>query len=70
MRPLPDEYKNETDYRKIPSEYLDKVIPQGREKLIGNHLPLFLSNLKNLKNTSLIKIKLTGLPSHLLNLNI
>lgn len=33
MRPLPDEYKNETDYRKIPSEYLDKVIPQGREKI-------------------------------------
>lgn len=33
MRPLPDEYKNETDYRKIPSEYLDKNIPQGRGKI-------------------------------------
>ncbi|WP_053023135.1 YolD-like family protein [Staphylococcus haemolyticus] len=33
MKPLPDEYKNETDYRKIPREYLDQNIPQGRGKI-------------------------------------
>lgn len=27
---IPEEYKYETDYRKIPSEYLNKSIPQGR----------------------------------------
>ncbi|HFE5127088.1 TPA: YolD-like family protein [Staphylococcus aureus] len=27
---LPKEYKNETDYRKIPREYLESNIPQGR----------------------------------------
>ena len=26
----PDEYKYETDYRKIPRQYLDANIPQGR----------------------------------------
>ncbi|MDW8570471.1 hypothetical protein AABD40_12880 [Staphylococcus shinii] len=26
----PDEYKYETDYRKIPREYLNSRIPQGR----------------------------------------
>ncbi len=26
----PDEYKYETDYRKIPREYLNPRIPQGR----------------------------------------
>ena len=26
----PDKYKNETDYRKIPREYLNPRIPQGR----------------------------------------
>ncbi|WP_338132646.1 hypothetical protein [Staphylococcus succinus] len=29
----PDEYKYETDYRKIPSEYLNPRIPKGREKI-------------------------------------
>lgn len=29
----PDEYKYETDYRKIPREYLDQNIPQGRGKI-------------------------------------
>lgn len=27
---IPDEYKNETDYRKIPNGYSEKNIPQGR----------------------------------------
>ncbi|MCJ1655419.1 YolD-like family protein [Staphylococcus sp. NRL 16/872] len=27
---MPEEYKHETDYRKIPREYLDPNIPQGR----------------------------------------
>lgn len=27
---LPKEYKNETDYRRIPREYLESNIPQGR----------------------------------------
>lgn len=27
---IPDKYKNETDYRKIPREYLNPRIPQGR----------------------------------------
>ncbi|MCD8845192.1 YolD-like family protein [Staphylococcus gallinarum] len=27
---IPDEYKNETDYRKIPREYLNPRIPKGR----------------------------------------
>lgn len=27
---MPDKYKNETDYRKIPREYLNPNIPQGR----------------------------------------
>ncbi|CPD15113.1 TPA: YolD-like family protein [Staphylococcus aureus] len=27
---IPEQYKYETDYRKIPSEYLNKNIPQGR----------------------------------------
>ncbi|MCH8646630.1 YolD-like family protein [Staphylococcus lugdunensis] len=27
---IPDEYKYETDYRKIPREYLNPKIPQGR----------------------------------------
>ncbi|CAM3175012.1 YolD-like family protein [Staphylococcus argensis] len=27
---IPDKYKDETDYRKIPREYLDSQIPQGR----------------------------------------
>lgn len=29
----PDEYKYETDYRKIPREYLNPRIPQGRGKV-------------------------------------
>lgn len=29
----PDEYKYETDYRKIPSEYLNPRIPKGRGKI-------------------------------------
>ena len=29
----PDEYKYETDYRKIPSEYLNPRIPKGRGKV-------------------------------------
>lgn len=29
----PDKYKYETDYRKIPREYLDQNIPQGRGKI-------------------------------------
>lgn len=28
----PDKYKYETDYRKIPREYLNPRIPQGRGK--------------------------------------
>lgn len=27
---IPDKYKKETDYRKIPREYLSKDIPMGR----------------------------------------
>ncbi|WP_204171654.1 YolD-like family protein [Staphylococcus sp. GDY8P100P] len=27
---IPDKYKNETDYRKIPREYLTQSIPKGR----------------------------------------
>lgn len=27
---IPKEYKNETDYRNIPRQYLNKKIPQGR----------------------------------------
>lgn len=27
---IPDQYKRETDYRKIPRKYLDANIPQGR----------------------------------------
>ncbi|MCU5746185.1 YolD-like family protein [Staphylococcus sp. SQ8-PEA] len=27
---IPEQYKNETDYRKIPREYLSSQIPQGR----------------------------------------
>lgn len=30
---MPDEYKYETDYRKIPREYLNPNIPQGRTKI-------------------------------------
>lgn len=30
---IPDEYQNETDYRKIPREYLESRIPQGRGKV-------------------------------------
>lgn len=26
---IPEEYKNETDYRKIPRKYLNPRIPQG-----------------------------------------
>ncbi|WP_080351948.1 hypothetical protein [Staphylococcus epidermidis] len=48
MRPLPDEYKNETDYRKIPSEYLDKVIPQGREKINWQPFVICTNLIKNL----------------------
>lgn len=37
MKPInpnvPDEYKYETDYRKIPSEYLNPLIPQGIGKV-------------------------------------
>ncbi len=29
----PDKYKYETDYRKIPREYLNPRIPQGRGKI-------------------------------------
>lgn len=29
----PDEYKYETDYRKIPREYLNPRIPKGRDKI-------------------------------------
>lgn len=29
----PDEYKYETDYRKIPRKYLNSKIPQGRGKI-------------------------------------
>ncbi|HAY1729036.1 TPA: YolD-like family protein, partial [Staphylococcus aureus] len=29
----PDEYKYETDYRKIPRKYLNPKIPQGRGKI-------------------------------------
>ncbi|HEH2333617.1 TPA: YolD-like family protein, partial [Staphylococcus aureus] len=29
----PDRYKYETDYRKIPREYLNPRIPQGRGKI-------------------------------------
>lgn len=29
----PDEYKYETDYRKIPREYLNQDIPTGRGKI-------------------------------------
>ncbi|UXV38796.1 YolD-like family protein [Staphylococcus simulans] len=34
---IPDEYQNETDYRKIPREHLESRIPQGREK--GKWMP-------------------------------
>ena len=27
---IPKQYRHETDYRKIPREYLDSNIPQGR----------------------------------------
>lgn len=27
---IPEKYANETDYRKIPREYLNPNIPQGR----------------------------------------
>ncbi|MCO6217918.1 hypothetical protein LZT70_06470 [Staphylococcus epidermidis] len=27
---IPKQYENETDYRKIPREYLDTNIPKGR----------------------------------------
>ncbi|MDE9937876.1 YolD-like family protein [Staphylococcus pseudintermedius] len=30
---IPDEYQNETDYCKIPREYLESRIPQGRGKV-------------------------------------
>lgn len=30
---MPEEYKYETDYRKIPREYLNPNIPQGRSKI-------------------------------------
>ena len=30
---LPDKYKNETDYRKIPREYLNPNIPKGRTSI-------------------------------------
>lgn len=33
---MPDEYKNETDYRKIPREYLDANIPVGRGMIKWN----------------------------------
>lgn len=29
----PDEYKYETDYRKVPREYLNQDIPTGRGKI-------------------------------------
>ena len=32
---MPDKYKNETDYRKIPCEYLNPRIPQGRGMVKG-----------------------------------
>ena len=33
---IPEEYKNETDYRKIPREYLNPRIPKGRGKIKWN----------------------------------
>ncbi|HDH6515518.1 YolD-like family protein [Staphylococcus aureus] len=30
---LPEQYKYETDYRKIPREYLNSNIPKGRDKV-------------------------------------
>lgn len=33
---MPEEYKNETDYRKIPREYLNPRIPKGRGKIKWN----------------------------------
>lgn len=44
----PDEYKYETDYRKIPREYLDQNIPQGRGKIKWQPFVICTNLIKNL----------------------
>lgn len=44
----PDQYKNETDYRKISREYLDKDIPQGRGMVKWAQMVICTNLIKNL----------------------
>ena len=43
----PDEYKYETDYRKIPRQYLDANIPQGRGMVKWAPLQQCQNNINN-----------------------
>ncbi len=44
----PDEYKYETDYRKIPRQYLDANIPQGRGMVKWAPFVICTNLIKNL----------------------
>ncbi|PTJ92210.1 hypothetical protein BU020_10865 [Staphylococcus simulans] len=46
---IPKEYENETDYRKIPYEYLDSRIPQGRGKVKWMTFPSVPEQLEQLQ---------------------
>ncbi|HCY1035894.1 TPA: hypothetical protein O0748_002476 [Staphylococcus aureus] len=45
---IPEEYKYETDYRKIPSEYLNKSIPKGRGMIKWRPFVICTNLIKNL----------------------
>lgn len=47
---MPDEYKNETDYRKIPREYLDANIPVGRGLIKWNAFKAIPEQYERLAN--------------------
>ena len=42
---IPDKYRDEKDYRKIPRQYLEPNIPKGEGRLSGNHLLRYLNNM-------------------------
>ncbi|SUM02562.1 Uncharacterised protein [Staphylococcus devriesei] len=44
----PDEYKYETDYRKIPREYLNPNIPEGRRNVKWSPFIICTNLIKNL----------------------
>lgn len=61
---IPKQYRHETDYRKIPREYLDSNIPQGRGIVKWARLRQCQSNINSCVTISKNKIKLTC-PSYL-----